>query len=115
MFVCYLVKNYSVYIFMFSVYRWHSLSDKGEVFSWGHGGHGQLGHSSIQNQKVPVRIEALANERVTFISCGGSSSAAVTGNARYKIFKDIYLSTIYTYIYVFVCTPQSNCIYTRRY
>nr|GMD88597.1 ultraviolet-B receptor UVR8 [Ipomoea batatas] len=59
-----------------------ALTDKGEVFSWGHGGHGQLGHSSIQNQKVPVRIEALANERVTFISCGGSSSAAVTENGR---------------------------------
>nr|GLL47867.1 ultraviolet-B receptor UVR8 isoform X1 [Ipomoea trifida] len=59
-----------------------ALTDKGEVFSWGHGGHGQLGHSSIQNQKVPVRIEALANERVTYISCGGSSSAAVTENGR---------------------------------
>lgn len=54
-------------------------SDKGEVLSWGHGGHGQLGHSSLQNQKVPVRIEALANERVTYIACGGSSSAAITG------------------------------------
>ncbi|CAA2981085.1 Hypothetical predicted protein [Olea europaea subsp. europaea] len=59
-----------------------ALTDKGEVLSWGHGGHGQLGHSSLQNQKVPVRIEALANERVTYIACGGSSSAAITDKGK---------------------------------
>ncbi|KAK9285641.1 hypothetical protein L1049_024839 [Liquidambar formosana] len=55
-----------------------ALTDEGKVLSWGHGGHGQLGHSSIQNQKIPVVIEALADERVIYIACGGSSSAAVT-------------------------------------
>ncbi|VFR00214.1 unnamed protein product [Cuscuta campestris] len=59
-----------------------ALTDKGEVFSWGYGGHGQLGHSSLHNEKVPARIEALADEKVTFISCGGSSSAAVTEKGR---------------------------------
>ncbi|OVA01062.1 Regulator of chromosome condensation [Macleaya cordata] len=67
-----------------------ALTDEGKVLSWGHGGHGQLGHSSIKNQKVPVLVEALAGENVVYISCGGSSSAAVTdkgklymwGNAR---------------------------------
>lgn len=49
------------------------------MFSWGHGGHGQLGHSSIQNEKVPTVVEALANEHVIFIACGGSTSAAITG------------------------------------
>lgn len=56
-------------------------SDKGEVLSWGHGGHGQLGHPSIQNQKNPIVIEALANERIVYIACGGSSSAAVSGKS----------------------------------
>lgn len=49
------------------------------MLSWGHGGHGQLGHGSIQNQKIPRVIEALAHEHIIYISCGGSSSAAVTG------------------------------------
>ena len=49
------------------------------MLSWGHGGHGQLGHYSNQNQKVPTVIEALADERVISIACGGSSSAAITG------------------------------------
>ncbi|XP_042064164.1 RCC1 domain-containing protein RUG3, mitochondrial-like [Salvia splendens] len=55
-----------------------ALTDKGEVLSWGHGGHGQLGHSSLHSRKVPEPVEALANEKVTYIACGGSSSAAVT-------------------------------------
>ncbi|OVA07012.1 Regulator of chromosome condensation [Macleaya cordata] len=63
---------------------------EGKVLSWGHGGHGQLGHSSIENQKVPVLVEALAGENIIYILCGGSTSAAVTdkgklymwGNAR---------------------------------
>ncbi|XP_020100961.1 ultraviolet-B receptor UVR8 [Ananas comosus] len=71
-------------------YHTLALTDKGEVLSWGHGGHGQLGHPSIQNQKNPIVIEALANERIVYIACGGSSSAAVSekgnlymwGNAR---------------------------------
>ncbi|XP_074588972.1 RCC1 domain-containing protein RUG3, mitochondrial isoform X1 [Curcuma longa] len=67
-----------------------ALTDTGKVLSWGHSGHGQLGHPSVQNQKVPLVIEALADEHVVQIACGGSSSAAITdkgklymwGNAR---------------------------------
>lgn len=56
------------------------------MLSWGHGGHGQLGHYSTQNQKIPVPIEGLADERVTHIACGGSSSAAITGEKRSPMF-----------------------------
>ncbi|XP_072993322.1 RCC1 domain-containing protein RUG3, mitochondrial isoform X1 [Typha latifolia] len=67
-----------------------ALTDQGEVFSWGYGGHGQLGHNSIQNEKVPLAIKALAEEHIVYIACGGSTSAAVSdkgklfmwGNAR---------------------------------
>ncbi|XP_059449952.1 RCC1 domain-containing protein RUG3, mitochondrial isoform X3 [Corylus avellana] len=59
-----------------------ALTDDGKVVSWGHGGHGQLGHSSIQNQKVPLLIEALSNEHVVYIACGGSSSAAITDKGK---------------------------------
>uniref|UniRef100_A0A2N9GCP4 RCC1-like domain-containing protein n=1 Tax=Fagus sylvatica TaxID=28930 RepID=A0A2N9GCP4_FAGSY len=67
-----------------------ALTDDGKVLSWGHGGHGQLGHSSIENQKVPVVIEALSDEHVVYIACGGSSSAAVTGKARLNFFGSIF-------------------------
>ncbi|KDP43794.1 hypothetical protein JCGZ_22421 [Jatropha curcas] len=62
----------------------------GKVLSWGFGGHGQLGHPSIENQKTPTVIDSLADQRFVYIACGGSSSAAVIekgklymwGNAR---------------------------------
>ncbi|KAA8526176.1 hypothetical protein F0562_008085 [Nyssa sinensis] len=59
-----------------------ALTEAGKVLSWGHGGHGQLGHSSIQNQKTPLIIEALADEKVIYIACGGSSSAAITDEGK---------------------------------
>lgn len=59
-----------------------ALTDDGKVLSWGHGGHGQLGHSSIQNQKVPLLIEGLSDEHVVYIASGGSSSAAVTDKGK---------------------------------
>ncbi|KMT09131.1 hypothetical protein BVRB_6g132380 [Beta vulgaris subsp. vulgaris] len=59
-----------------------ALTEDGKVLSWGHGGHGQLGHSSIQNQKVPTMIDALVDERVISIACGGSTSAAVTESGK---------------------------------
>ncbi|KAF3445059.1 hypothetical protein FNV43_RR14752 [Rhamnella rubrinervis] len=55
-----------------------ALTDEGKVHSWGYGGHGQLGHCSTENKKIPTVIEALADERVVYIACGGSSSAAIT-------------------------------------
>ncbi|GFP81714.1 rcc1 and btb domain-containing protein 2, partial [Phtheirospermum japonicum] len=63
---------------------YHSLAliDKGEVLSWGHGGQGQLGNSSLHNRKVPEPFEDLDNERVTFIACGGSSAAAITDKGK---------------------------------
>lgn len=53
--------------------------DDGKVLSWGHGGQGQLGHGSIESQKIPTLVEAIAHEHIIYISCGGSFSAAVTG------------------------------------
>lgn len=61
-------------------------SDDGKVLSWGHGGHGQLGHSSIENQKLPLQIEALSQQNVVYIACGGSSSAAITGKTSLDFF-----------------------------
>lgn len=61
------------------IHSWCIISDEGKVLSWGYGGCGQLGHSSTENQEVPLVIEALADEHIVYIACGGSSSAAVTG------------------------------------
>ncbi|KAI9114673.1 hypothetical protein K1719_014371 [Acacia pycnantha] len=59
-----------------------ALTDDGKVLSWGHGRHGQLGHGSLQNEKIPTVVESLAHEHIIHISCGGSSSAAVTDEGK---------------------------------
>ncbi|KAM7270277.1 hypothetical protein ACFE04_029491 [Oxalis oulophora] len=59
-----------------------ALTEDGKVLSWGYGGLGQLGHSSIQNEKEPKVVEALIDERVVYIACGGTSSAAVTDEGK---------------------------------
>ncbi|XP_068655432.1 RCC1 domain-containing protein RUG3, mitochondrial isoform X1 [Aristolochia californica] len=63
-------------------YHTLALTDEGKVFSWGHGGHGQLGHGSLESQKVPLMIDALSGERIVSISCEGSSSAAITDKGK---------------------------------
>ncbi|KAJ0088857.1 hypothetical protein Patl1_33080 [Pistacia atlantica] len=57
-----------------------ALTDEGKVLSWRYGGHGQLGHSSTENQKVPVVIE----ERVVYIACGAHHKGKLYmwGNAK---------------------------------
>ncbi|KAI3743742.1 hypothetical protein L1987_56807 [Smallanthus sonchifolius] len=42
----------------------------------------KLGHFSTQNQLVPTVVESLASEKVVYIACGGSSSAAVTDEGK---------------------------------
>ncbi|XP_052733906.1 RCC1 domain-containing protein RUG3, mitochondrial isoform X1 [Vigna angularis] len=59
-----------------------ALTGDGKVLSWGHGGQGQLGHGSVQNQKIPAVVEALSQEHIIYITCGGSSSAALTENGK---------------------------------
>jgi alpha-tubulin suppressor-like RCC1 family protein len=46
-----------------------ALSSDGEVYSWGFGGEGSLGHSDYENQNIPKKIEGLSN--ITSIKCGG--------------------------------------------
>lgn len=55
-----------------------ALTDTGEVYSWGHGGYGQLGHGDTDPKGVPTLIEALAGLKVVQIECGGWHSVFLT-------------------------------------
>lgn len=74
------LRGYHCALLVFIKVSCYSNPDDGKVLSWGYGGHGQLGHSSIQNEKVPRVVDALADQRVIYIACGGSSSGAITGS-----------------------------------
>ncbi|XP_052829652.1 E3 ubiquitin-protein ligase HERC2 isoform X3 [Octopus bimaculoides] len=57
-----------------------ALTCDGKVFSWGFGEGGRLGHGDNISYEEPNLISALVGHHVTHISCGSSTSAAVTSH-----------------------------------
>ncbi|CAI4233274.1 unnamed protein product [Auanema sp. JU1783] len=56
-----------------------ALSEVGSVYSWGHNAFGQLGLGhSLQGTSPTLIAGILKNEKITFISCGGHHSVAIS-------------------------------------
>uniref|UniRef100_A0A182QWD0 HECT-type E3 ubiquitin transferase n=1 Tax=Anopheles farauti TaxID=69004 RepID=A0A182QWD0_9DIPT len=55
-----------------------ALTATGDVFSWGNGEGGRLGHGDTNGREMPTRIMALADRQVVGVFCGSSYSAAIT-------------------------------------
>lgn len=51
-----------------------------QVFSWGEGEDGKLGHGNRLSLDRPRMIEALRSKRIRDIACGSSHSAAISSN-----------------------------------
>ena len=52
------------------------MNDKGDVFTWGYGRDGQLGHGDTTSQTIPKKVQI--GEKVSKVSCGGSHTAFLT-------------------------------------
>ncbi|KAF9591637.1 hypothetical protein IFM89_005218 [Coptis chinensis] len=53
------------------------LTSRTEVYTWGKGANGRLGHGDIDDRNVPSLVEALKDKQVKSIACGTNFTAAV--------------------------------------
>lgn len=61
------------------------LTEHGQVFSWGGGSRGQLGHGTLSSEAKPRLVTALDGLRITKIAAGGWHSACISQ------FNDLYM------------------------
>lgn len=57
-----------------------ALSAEGEVYSWGEGDDGKLGHGNKSSCERPRVIEVLRGKEVVDVACGGAHSACITAS-----------------------------------
>ncbi|KAK4745179.1 hypothetical protein SAY87_011491 [Trapa incisa] len=53
------------------------LTSRNEVYTWGKGANGRLGHGDVKDRKTPTLVEALKDKHVKYIACGSNYSAAI--------------------------------------
>lgn len=53
-----------------------AITQNGDVYTWGFGNEGQLGHSDKSDQPLPRKINI--NEKIKKISCGGAYAALLS-------------------------------------
>ncbi|CAJ2629891.1 unnamed protein product [Trifolium pratense] len=53
------------------------LTSRNEVYTWGKGANGRLGHGDVEDRKTPTLVEALKDRHVKYIACGSYYSAAI--------------------------------------
>ncbi|XP_038989188.1 PH, RCC1 and FYVE domains-containing protein 1-like isoform X2 [Phoenix dactylifera] len=53
------------------------LTTRSEVYTWGKGANGRLGHGDLEDRKTPTLVEALKDRAVKHIACGANFTAAI--------------------------------------
>lgn len=54
-----------------------AITEKLNLFTWGNGGFGRLGHDEDVNEPAPKLVEELINEEVVNVSCGAFHTLAL--------------------------------------
>ncbi|KAK4773873.1 hypothetical protein SAY87_028892 [Trapa incisa] len=53
------------------------LTSKSEVFTWGKGSNGQLGHGDHDNRSIPTMVYSLKDKQVKTVMCGSNFTAVI--------------------------------------
>ncbi|PIA33140.1 hypothetical protein AQUCO_04200118v1 [Aquilegia coerulea] len=53
------------------------LTSRSEVFTWGKGANGRLGHGDIEDRRAPTLVETLKDRLVKSISCGSNFTTSI--------------------------------------
>lgn len=53
------------------------LTSRNEVFTWGKGANGRLGHGDSDDRKIPTLVEGLKDKHVKNIACGSNFTASI--------------------------------------
>ncbi|XP_062180342.1 PH, RCC1 and FYVE domains-containing protein 1-like [Phragmites australis] len=53
------------------------LTSRSEVYTWGMGANGRLGHGDLNDKKTPTLVEALKDRHVKSISCGSNFTTCI--------------------------------------
>ncbi|CAI9118169.1 OLC1v1019701C4 [Oldenlandia corymbosa var. corymbosa] len=54
-----------------------ALTSRSEVFTWGKGANGRLGHGDLEDRNIPTFVEALKDRHVKNIACGSNYTASI--------------------------------------
>lgn len=54
-----------------------AISEKNQLYTWGNGGFGRLGHGNDESQKQPKIVENLQTETIVYVSCGAFHTLCV--------------------------------------
>ncbi|KAJ1416316.1 Zinc finger, FYVE/PHD-type [Sesbania bispinosa] len=54
-----------------------ALTSRSELYTWGKGGNGRLGHGDIEDRKTPTLVVALKDRHIKNISCGSNFTSCV--------------------------------------
>ncbi|XP_073027881.1 PH, RCC1 and FYVE domains-containing protein 1-like [Primulina eburnea] len=53
------------------------LTSRSEVFTWGKGANGRLGHGNVDDRNTPTLVEAIKDRHVRNIACGSNYTASI--------------------------------------
>ncbi|CAI7874549.1 unnamed protein product [Closterium sp. NIES-54] len=83
-----------------------ALTAASDLFTWGRGSHGQLGHGDVRDRELPTRVEAIKDQRVLSRVSIGMLRAQTTTTAQYP-----FLSWILSLYSLFQSSPspQVSC------